>query len=110
MELCSVAMREFTLSLLYYSVSFGLRTRTRLHLELLALRHQLTVLQRKVPARPKLKWADRWLWVLLSQLWPDWRSVLVMVKPETVVGWHRRGFRLYWTWKSRRGIGRPKID
>jgi putative transposase len=105
----SVAMRELIISLLY-SLSFGLRTCTRLHLELLALRHQLMVLQRKVPTRPKLKLADRWLWVVLSRLWSAWRSSLVIVKPETVVAWHRKGFRLYWTWKSRPQLGRPKIN
>jgi hypothetical protein len=45
------------------------------------------------------------LWVLLSRLLPNWREMLVIVKPETVIGWHRKGFRLYWTWKSRRRIG-----
>ena len=109
MELYSSGMRELILSLLY-SLSSGLRTRTRLHLEIIALRHQLDVLERKVPTRPKLKLADRWLWVVLSRLWSDWRSSLVIVKPGTVLGWHRKGFRLYWTWKSRPRLGRPKID
>jgi putative transposase len=102
-------MRELISSLLY-SLSRGLWPRARLHLEILALRHQLGVLQRKVPTRPKLKTADRWFWVVLSKLWSDGRSGLVIVKPETVVAWHRKGFRLYWTWKSRPRLGRPKID
>jgi hypothetical protein len=51
---------------------------------------------------------DRLLWVTLLRLWPDWRKTLILFKPDTVIGWHRRGFRLYWKWKSRRGrIGRP---
>ena len=50
------------------------------------------------------------LWVALSRLWSDWRSSLLIVKPGTVVAWHRQGFRLYWTWKSRQRIGRPKIN
>jgi putative transposase len=104
----SVAMRELIISLLH-SLSFGLRTRTWLHLELLALRHQLMALQRKVPARPKLMLAHRWLWVVLSRLWSAWRSSLVMVKPETVAAWHRKGIRLYRAWKSRPQLGRPKI-
>src|SRR5262245_10785341 len=109
MELYSGAMRELLLSL-FYSFSCGLRTRTRLHLEIIALRHQLGVLQRKVSTCPRLKVTDRWLWVALSRLWSDWRSSLVIVKPETVVAWHRKGFRLYWTWRSRQRIGRPKIN
>jgi len=102
-------MRELLLSLLY-SLSCGLRSRAGLHLEIVALRHQLAVLHRKVPTRPQLKSADRWLWVVLARLWSNWRSGLVIVKPETVVAWHRQGFRLYWTWRSRRRLGRPKID
>jgi len=53
--------------------------------------------------------ADRWLWAWLSRSWAGWRTALVIVKPETVVGWHRRGFRLFWMWKSRRRIGRPAV-
>ena len=102
-------MRELIFSLLY-SLSCGLRSPARLHLEIIALRHQLGVLQRKVPARTRLKVTDRWLWVALSRLWSDWRSSLVIVKPGTVVAWHRQGFRLYWTWKSRQRIGRPNIN
>jgi putative transposase len=94
MELYSSGMRELIFSM-FYSLSCGLQTRTRLHLEIIDLRHQLAVLERKFPTRPKLSWADRWLWVALSKLWSDWRSSLVIVKPGTVVGWHRKGFRLY---------------
>ena len=71
------------------------RTQSDNQLEILALRHQIGVLQRKTP-KPKLKPADRRLWVWLSQCWPRWRSALVMVKPATVIDWHRRGFRWYW--------------
>ncbi len=84
--------------------------RTALTAENLALRHQLGVLQRSVK-RPRLRRRDRILWVWLSRLWADWQSSLVIVKPETVVGWHRQGFKLYWRWKSRSGkVGRPKIE
>jgi hypothetical protein len=58
----------------------------------------------------RLRWTDRALWVWLSRLWNDWRSALLMVKPETVIGWHRQGFRLYWRWKSRHGDGRPAVS
>jgi len=60
--------------------------------------------------RPKLTNTDRAFWVVMSRLWPDWRSALILVKPETVIGWHRKGFKLYWTWKSRNRGGRPRID
>jgi hypothetical protein len=52
---------------------------------------------------------DRWLWMWLSRVWPEWRPALVIKKPETVVAWHRRGFRWLWTWKSRRRTGRPTV-
>jgi len=87
------------------------RSRATLELENLALRHQIGVLQRSARKRPKLTSGDRLFWVWLSRLWRDWRSVLVIVKPETVVAWHRAGFRLFWTWKVRRGQpGRPVIS
>lgn len=87
-----------------------LRGRAVLQLELLALRHQLATVKRTSP-RPPLRLADRLLWVILSRILPNWREVLVIVKPETVVGWHRKGFRLFWTWKSRRRRdGRPTVS
>jgi transposase InsO family protein len=83
--------------------------RSALQIEILALRHQLVVLQRSVK-RPKLTAADRLLWAWLSRVWADWRSALVIVKPETVIAWHRKGFRLFWTWKVRCGqSGRPPV-
>ena len=87
-----------------------IRSRVDLQLENLALRHQIGVLQRSLKKRPKLISMDRLLWASLSRIWRDWRSALVIVKPETVVAWHRMGFRLFWTWKVRRGQpGRPAI-
>ena len=84
--------------------------RAALHTEILALRQQGAVLKRKRP-RPSLRKADRVFWVILSYLWPGWRHALVIVRPETVIGWHRKGFRLFWTWKSRRGKpGRPPVS
>jgi len=82
-------------------------SRVALHLEILALRHQLQVLQRTRPRRVRLAKTDRCLWGLLSRIWAGWRTALVIVKPETVIAWHRRGFRLWWTWKSRHRMGRP---
>jgi putative transposase len=79
------------------------------HLEKLALRQQLAVFKSKRP-RPWLRQRDRLFWVLLARIWPDWRDALVIVKPATVIGWHRRGFKVLWTWKSRpRRAGRPRL-
>jgi hypothetical protein len=86
-----------------------LRSRAALHLEVLALRHQLQVLNRSRPPRLRPGQADRVLWVWLARLWSEWRTTLVIVKPETVIAWHRRGFRAFWTWKSRRRVGRPAV-
>ncbi len=87
------------------------RTRAALQMETLALRHQLIVLKRSQRGRLRLDSADRLLWVWLSRFWSNWRSALLIVKPETVIAWHRRGFRWYWRWKSRHGEpGRPTID
>ena len=84
--------------------------RTRLALENLSLRQQLARYKQQ-HQRPKLLPWDRIFWVWLSRLWSDWRSALVIVKPETVIRWHRQGFKLYWRWKSRsRRPGRPRID
>src|SRR3989475_4555539 len=87
------------------------RSRASLGLENLALRHQIGVLHKSAGKRPKLTAGDRLLWICLSRLWRDWRSALAIVKPETVVGWHRAAFRLFWTWKMRCGKpGRPVIS
>src|SRR6516225_4845040 len=87
------------------------QTHASLQVEILALRHQVAVLKRSRRGRLRLNSADRLLWVGLSRLWSQWRSALLIVKPETVMAWHRRGFRCYWRWKSRQGEpGRPAID
>jgi hypothetical protein len=84
--------------------------RFHLALENLALPQQLKVLQRS-GKRPNQRQRDRIFWVLLLAIWPDWRSALVIVKPETVLGWRRQGFRLCRCWKSRsRKLGRPPIS
>jgi len=81
-----------------------------MQIEIFALRHQLAVLQRQ-KKRVRVRAADRMLWVILSRVWRQWRSLLVIVKPETVIAWHRKGFRLYWRWKSSAGkCGRPRIS
>jgi putative transposase len=70
----------------------AVRDRAALHLEVLALRHQLQVLQRSQPRHLRLANADRWLWAWLSHVWGGWRTALVIVQPETVVAWHRKDF------------------
>jgi transposase InsO family protein len=84
------------------------RSRAVVELENLALRHQLHVLRRQRPGRLRLFAIDRLLWVLLYRLWPRCLEVMVLVKPATVIQWHRQGFRLFWRWRSR--SGRPSVD
>ena len=97
------------LSALVSLLSFRFRGRASLELELIALRHQVTVLRRQRPGRPRPFRADRLLWVWLYRIWPQALHVMVLVKPATVIQWHRKGFRLYWRWKSGSGRqGRPK--
>ncbi len=94
---------------LLHSLVAAFKSRRSLALENLALRQQLEVFRSSVK-RPCLSDADRGFWVLLSMVWKDWTRALVLVKPETVLRWHRQGFRSYWTWKSRkRRPGRPTI-
>jgi transposase InsO family protein len=100
-------MAEFILSILA-AIRVFVRSRGDTALEVLALRRQVAVLKRKRP-RPRLNRLDRLFGPTLRQLWARWTDVLVIVKPETVVGWHRTGFRLYWRWRSRSRGGRPKI-
>ncbi|MEI6203365.1 MAG: integrase core domain-containing protein [Enhydrobacter sp.] len=82
-------------------LSFRVRSRLTLELELVALRHQVTVLRQQHPGRPRLFSADRLLWVWLYRIWPQVLDAMVLVKPATVVQWHRKGFRLYWRRRSR---------
>ena len=92
------------------SDSPSLRDRASLQFELFALRHQLLVLERKRTTQSRLTRIDRFLWVWLYRLWPICLDVVVIVKPDTVIRWHRRGFGLFWTWKSRpRRRGRPPV-
>ena len=102
-------MTTFLFGLLTWINTF-FRSRYNLSLEIMALRQQLGVLKRKNP-RPHLKIRDRMFWILLRRIWPDWSNALIIVKPETVVAWHRAGFRLYWRIRSRsKSVGRPRIN
>ena len=98
----SVNSNRPPLSALLASTLAVFRTRAALQLEIITLRHQLGVLQRSVK-RPKLNRFDRFLWAWFCGVWDEWRSALCIVKPATVIAWHRKGFRLFWTWKVRRG-------
>jgi putative transposase len=88
-------------------LSFRIRSRASLELDLVALRHQLTVLRRQRPGQPRLFSTDRLLWVWLYRIWPQVLDAMVLVKPATVVRWHRKGFRLYWRRRSRH-LGRHR--
>ncbi len=101
-------MIQFALMLLSYLRAF-LHSRHDLGLEILALRQQLAVLKRRRP-RPHIRRRDRLLWIALSSIWSRWTDALILVKPDTVIGWHRSGFRLCWRFRSRVSrLGRPKI-
>ena len=93
---------------LTYPLSF-FRRRHDLALEVLALRHQVMVLQRQT-RKPKLHPSDRYLWMLLMKVWPNWRTPLLIFQPETLIAWQRSGFRMFWRWKSRCRLGRPGKD
>jgi hypothetical protein len=82
----------------------------RLEAEILILRHQLNILQRHTPRRRlQLRWADRALFIWLYRRYPRILDAVTIVRPETVVRWHRKGFAAYWRWKSRSPGGRPRI-
>ena len=87
-----------------------LKSRRRLEAEILVLRHQLNVLQQRAPGRLYLSWADRALFVWLYLGYPRILDAITIVRPETIVRWHRKGFSAFWRWKSRALGGRPRID
>ena len=93
---------------LFSAVRRVFRSRTDLVLENAALRQQLEVHQRQTP-RPQLRRGDRLFWIWLCRYWPKWRSALAIVKPETVLRWHREGYRRYWRYRSKGRVGRPRI-
>src|SRR6266478_5863925 len=99
------------LSAILSGLSSRFRGRNFLALEVVALRHQVAVLRRQHPGRLRIGFWDRLLWAWLYRLWPRCLEVMVLVKPATVIQWHRVGFRLYWRWRSRpRRLRRPRID
>src|SRR6266478_4491040 len=86
------------------------KSKLRLEAENAALRHQLNVLRRRLPGRVRLTNHDRWFLILLYRWFPSILQVLTIIRPETLVRWHRAGFRCYWRWKSRPLGGRPQIE
>jgi transposase InsO family protein len=99
------ALLCFVLSLL----ALPFKSKTRLEAENAALRHQLIILRRKMSGRVRLTNSDRWFFVQLYRLFPSILRTLTIIQPETLVRWHRAGFRSYWRWKSRLRGGRPQI-
>jgi putative transposase len=105
-----IRQMSFELPLILYMVPAVFKDRADLVAENLALRHQLSCFIHRGP-RPRIRPVDRVFWVLLSRFWDGWRESLAVVKPATVLAWHRKGFKLLWRWKSRkRGPGRPRIS
>ena len=86
------------------------KSKSRLEAENAVLRHQLIVLRRKMPGQVRLTNNNRWFLIQLYRWFPSIVQVLTIVQPETLVGWHRAGFRCYWRWKSRSRGGRPQSE
>jgi hypothetical protein len=86
------------------------KSQERLRAENLLLRHQLNIALRRAPPRPRLLQSDRVLLVWMTRFYPEFLGLAQVVKPETILRWHRAGFRAFWRWKSRKRAGRPKID
>ena len=98
-----------TLKTLLGTLLLVFQSRSRLQVEILVLRQQLIVLRRTAPKRVRLRALDRLLFVLLYRLWPGILDSVAVIRPDTIVRWHRRGFRALWWWKSRRRLGRPDM-
>jgi len=86
------------------------RSRAKLEAENLVLRQQINVLRRRMPKRPDLNNTDRFLFVWLYRWFPSVLGAVAIVRPETIIRWHRAGFRAYWRWRSRNSVGRRKVS
>ena len=101
----------FAIAFLFVRVLCGcFKSRRRLEAEVLVLRHQLNVLQQRAPHRLCLTWIDRALFVWLYRGYPRILDAITILRPETIVRWHRKGFAAFWRWKSRPLGGRPQVD
>src|SRR5580693_6598120 len=101
------------IALLYFALAVltaPFKSKLRLEAENAVLRHQLNVLKRRLPGRAQLTNQDRWFFIQLYCWFPTILKALTIIRPETLVRWHRAGFRCYWRWKSRPQGGRPQID
>ncbi len=96
-------------SLLIHTLASIFRNRRSLILENLVLRQQLQVALRP-KRRLRLRGRDRLFWIVVRRLQPDWCRYLLLVRPETVIRWHRQGWRCYWRWRSRTRLGRPRLS
>ena len=101
-----IALLSFVLAIL----ASLFKSRSRLEAENAALRQQLIVLRRKAKGRARLTNSDRWFFVQLYRWFPSILDVVAIIQPETLMRWHRAGFRHYWRWKSRRQVGRPQVQ
>jgi hypothetical protein len=86
------------------------KSRAKLEAEILVLRQQINVLRRRAPKRLHLNNTDRFLFVWLYRWFPSVLGAISIVRPETIIRWHRAGFRAYWRWRSRNHVGRPKVS
>jgi hypothetical protein len=98
------------LHLLVMFVADIFKSRRRVEAENLFLRHQLNIALRQAPPRLRLRGSDRALLVWMTRLWPSLIGAAQVVQPETILRWHRAGWKVFWRWKSRKRAGRPKID
>src|SRR5438309_11903003 len=101
-------MIEF-LRLIVHIIASFFKPRTKLVAEILVLRQQLNVLRRQVSKRPQLSNTDRFLFVSLYRWFPSVLGAIAILRPETIIRWHRAGFRSYWCGRSRKRVGRPRI-
>src|ERR1700738_1929142 len=101
-------MIEFLILVAHIVVS-PFKTRARLEAEIILLRHQVNVLRRRLPPKPRVTGAHLLLFVWLYRLFPSVLAAITIVQPDTILRWHRTGFRLYWRWKSCSRGGRPKV-
>src|ERR1039457_3881019 len=86
------------------------KSRAKLEAEILILRQQINVLRRRAPKRPHFNNTDRFLFVWLYRWFPSVLGAIAIIRPETIIRWHRAGFRAYWRWRSRNHVGRPKVS
>jgi hypothetical protein len=98
------------LHVLWWFICDLFKSRRRLHAENVVLHHQLNIALRRAPPRRRLCAADRLLLVWMTRVCPELLNLCQFVKPETVLRWHRAGFKAFWRWKSRRRVGRPRVD